>query len=75
MGLAAEAAEANDCLARLRFKTRDLPGARDAYAKAASARFAELNPPYAKAFEELGRQIGTAESEPDEGLPEAPGAP
>ena len=75
VGLAAEAAEANYCLARLRFKTRDLPGARDAYAKAASARFAELNPPYAKAFEELGRQIGTAESEPDEGLPEAPGAP
>jgi len=60
-GLAAEAAQANFCLARLRFKTRNLPGARDAYAKALAAHFAEMNPPYAKSFEDLGRQIEAAE--------------
>jgi tetratricopeptide (TPR) repeat protein len=69
VGLAAEAAQANYCLARLRFKTRNLPAAREAYAKAASARFGELNPPYAKAFDELGRQIASAERNPDDPAP------
>jgi hypothetical protein len=57
----------------LRFKTRNIAGARDAFRKAAAARFAELNPPYAAAFEELGRQIATAEGSAPE--PASPGRP
>jgi tetratricopeptide (TPR) repeat protein len=74
VGLTAEAAQANFCLARLRFKTRDLAGAREAYGKAHAARFAELNPPYAKSFEDLGRQIASAEKDPDE-APSGPSEP
>ena len=73
LGLLAEAAQANYCLARLRFKTRDLAGARAAYAKAVAARFGELNPPYARAFDELGQQIASAEPEPSRGAPDGSG--
>lgn len=61
--LSAEAAQAQFCLARLRFKTRDLAGARDAFEKARKAGFAELNPPYAEAFHELGRNLDAAQRE------------
>ncbi len=73
--LAAEAAQANFCLARLRFKTRDLEGARDAYRKAVVARFGELNPPYATAFAELGRQIDRAGGTLPEPTPPGPAPP
>ncbi|MCI4360175.1 MAG: hypothetical protein L3J91_00565 [Thermoplasmata archaeon] len=73
--LAAEAAQANFCLARLRFKTRNLAGAKDAYAKAVAARFGELNPPYAKAFEELGHQIASADGGAEERPRPTPGSP
>ncbi|MCI4339657.1 MAG: hypothetical protein L3J73_00085, partial [Thermoplasmata archaeon] len=73
--LSAEAAQSNFCLARLRFKTRDLPGARDAYAKALAARFGELNPPYAAAFAELGRQIEIVSGGESTAPPNGPGSP
>ena len=59
--LHAEAAQSHYYLARLLYKTRDLAGAKAAYAKAAAAGLASLNPPAAKSFYELGRQLEAAE--------------
>jgi tetratricopeptide (TPR) repeat protein len=59
-GLAAEAAQSEFYLARLLFKTRDLAGARAAYGRAAAANLPILNPPSARPFEELGRQLEAA---------------
>jgi len=60
-GLRAEAAQSEFYLARLLFKTRDLPGAREAYRRAQEADLPALNPPSAGPFEELGRQLEAAE--------------
>lgn len=62
-GLLAEAAQSEFYLARLLFKTRDLPGARAAYRRAAEADLPALNPPSAVPFEELGRQLEAADRE------------
>jgi tetratricopeptide (TPR) repeat protein len=58
--LPAEAAQANFYLARLLFKTRDLAGAKVAFERASRSDLPTLNPPAAKAFHELGRQIDGA---------------
>lgn len=57
MGLTAEVAQANYYLARLLYKTRNLAGARSAFALAREADLPRLNPPVAKAFRELGRLL------------------
>ncbi len=62
-GLRAESAQSEFYLARLLFKTRDLPGARAAYQRAADADLAALNPPSAGPFADLGRQLEAAERE------------
>jgi tetratricopeptide (TPR) repeat protein len=74
--LAAEAAQANFYLARLLYKTRNLPGARTAYQRALAADLPTLNPPLAKAFRELGQQIqeGEREDGSDGSAPEHPAA-
>jgi tetratricopeptide (TPR) repeat protein len=56
--LPGDEAEATFYLARLRYKTRDLEGARRAYATALELNLTELRPQHAPAFLELGRQIG-----------------
>jgi len=61
LNLAAEGAQANFYLARLLFKTRDLAGARAAYRNALDANLPVMNPPAAKSFHELGRQLDSAE--------------
>ncbi len=66
--LPADRAEVEYHLARLRFKTRDLDGARAAYRTAAELGLADVRPNLAASFEELGRQIGPED-------PTAPGAP
>jgi len=58
-------------LARLRFKTRDLAGAREAIRGATDLGLAELRPHLATAFEELKRQIA---STTEDGPPSTPGA-
>lgn len=63
LGLAAEAAQSQFYLARLLFKTRDLAGAHSAYERAAAANLPLLNPPAAKSFRELGRQLEAADRE------------
>jgi len=61
--LTADIAEVQFLLARLRFKTRDLPGARAALKAAAELKVEELRPQHAAAFEELKRQLAAAEAE------------
>ncbi len=67
--LPAEAAEAHFHLARLRFKMRDLPGARVEYAAARAVDLSVLSPPSARGLEELGRQLAAGDP------PAAPGRP
>jgi tetratricopeptide (TPR) repeat protein len=62
-GLAAEAAQSEFYLARLLFKTRDIAAARAAYDRAAAANLPALNPPSARPFAELGRQLEAARRE------------
>ncbi|MGD0587372.1 MAG: tetratricopeptide repeat protein [Thermoplasmata archaeon] len=56
--LSGDEAEAMFHLARLRYKTRDLEGARRAYATAVELNLTELRPQHAPAFLELGHQLG-----------------
>jgi tetratricopeptide (TPR) repeat protein len=58
MDLPREGAAAQFHLARLLYKTRDLPRAREAFEAAVHARLPALFPALAKPFAELGRQIG-----------------
>lgn len=58
--LPADEAEAAFRLARLRYKTRDLEGARRAYAIASDLGLAELRPHHAAQFRELAEQLGLA---------------
>jgi tetratricopeptide (TPR) repeat protein len=53
-----EEAEAAFYLARLRFKVRDLEGARHAYTIASDLGLAALQPQLASQFRDLGRQLG-----------------
>ena len=57
--LMAEAAEAHFDLARLYFKTRDLPRAAEEFQAAKHLDLPNLNPPLAAAFAELGRQLSS----------------
>jgi hypothetical protein len=50
-------AEAQYCLARLHFKTREIDKARAAFQVAAEQRLSALRPDLAAGFEELGRQL------------------
>ncbi len=61
--LPAEVAETQFHLARLLFKTRDLPRAREAFRAAQKLDLPALNPPLAPAFAELGRQLQSAASQ------------
>lgn len=56
--LPADEAEAAFYLSRLRYKTRDMEGARRAYAVASDLGLAELRPHLADPFHELGHQLG-----------------
>lgn len=60
--LPGDEAEAAFHLARLRYKTRDLEGARRAYAIAADLGLPELRPNLAGAFAELGENLGVVGS-------------
>lgn len=60
--LAPEAAESHYHLARLRFKTRDLAGARAAYDLARLGNLPGLKPNLVPGFEELGRQLAHADA-------------
>ena len=62
--LAPEAAESQYHLARLKFKTRDIAGAREAYEIARLGDLPGLKPVLAKGFEELGKQLAAAEPAP-----------
>lgn len=62
LGLVAESAQASFYLARLLYKTRNLPAARAAYHRAVEADLPRLNPPAAKPFRELGRLLESAEA-------------
>jgi len=71
--LAPEAAESQFHLARLKYKTRDLPAARAAYELARLADLPGLKPNLALPFEELGRQLAHADDGPDASpAPESP---
>ncbi len=63
--LPANESEAEFYLARLRFKTRDLDGARQAFRRAAFLGLPQARPQLAAAFEDLGRQL----DEPTTGPP------
>ncbi|HEV8049157.1 MAG TPA: hypothetical protein VGP88_01025, partial [Thermoplasmata archaeon] len=67
MQLRPEIAESQFHLARLKFKTRDLAGARAAHDRARTEGLATLKPHLAKPFEELGRQIESASRESGDG--------
>jgi Tfp pilus assembly protein PilF len=56
-----EIAESEFHLARLKFKTRDLTAAREAYERARGEGLPTLKPNLAKPFEELGRQLDAAD--------------
>ncbi len=62
--LSADEAEVYFYLARLRFKTRNLDGARHAYRAAATLGLAELRPHLAPAFEELRLHLDRTGGEP-----------
>jgi tetratricopeptide (TPR) repeat protein len=67
LGLKAVAGECEFRLARLLFKTRDIPGARAALQRAEARNLARLRPSLVPALEELGRQLGigpTASADP-----------
>jgi tetratricopeptide (TPR) repeat protein len=66
--LPANEAEAEFYLARLRFKTRDLDGARQAFRRAAFLGLPQARPQLAPAFEELGRQLDEPTTGPPGGL-------
>ncbi|MCI4364416.1 MAG: hypothetical protein L3K13_09040, partial [Thermoplasmata archaeon] len=57
LGLTPQRAEAEFRLAEVRFKTRELEGAREAYRAAQRHRLPLLRPSLAQAFKELGREI------------------
>jgi len=60
--LTADIAEVEFYLARLRFKTRDLDGARAAFKVATDLKVAELRPHHAQGYDELKRQLEAAEA-------------
>ena len=60
-GLTAEVAEGQFHLARMLYKTRDIARAREAYRAAVHLDLPALNPPLAKAFADLGRQLASDE--------------
>ncbi len=62
-GLRAEAAEAFYYLARLFYKIRDIPRAREAFRSAIHLDLPRLNPPLAAGFAELGRQLERANAD------------
>lgn len=64
-------AEAQFCLARLHFKTRNIDRARAAYQVAAEQRLPVVRPELAAAFAELGRQL-EAEPRTETGRPAGP---
>jgi tetratricopeptide (TPR) repeat protein len=51
------------CLARLRFKTRNLPGAREAFRRATELKVTELSPRLASAYEELRATLELVDEE------------
>lgn len=59
--LVAEAAEGHYHMARLRFKMRDLDGARSEFREASKVDLSVLSPASARGLRELGRQLGEAE--------------
>ena len=69
--LPADRAEVEYYLARLRYKTRDLEGARKAYRISAELGLPQARPHLAAGFEELGRHLELENG--SEGRPEAPG--
>ena len=62
--LLANEAEVDFYLARLRFKTRDLDGARQAFRRAVFLGLPEARPQLAAAFEDLGRQLDEPTTSP-----------
>jgi tetratricopeptide (TPR) repeat protein len=60
--LAADEADAQLYLARLRYKTRDLAGARAAFDRATELRVTELSPRLEPAYAELRRQLAEADA-------------
>ncbi len=60
--LTADEAEVQFYLARLRFKTRNLPGARAAFRAASDLKVTELRPQHTAPYEELKRQLAEAEA-------------
>ena len=72
LNLAAEGAEAEFALARLFYKTRDIPRARIAFDRAAAAGLTRLRPLLTQPMAELGRQLARAEpTPPDDDRPSA----
>ena len=59
--LTADEAEVQFYLARLRFKTRNLEGARAAFRSATELKVTELRPQHASQYEDLKRQLAEAE--------------
>ena len=73
--LPGDEAEAAFHLARLRYKTRDMEGARRAYAIASDLGISQLRPQFATPFLDLGHQLGvSAPAEGRETPPERPRA-
>jgi tetratricopeptide (TPR) repeat protein len=72
--LPADEAEVQFYLARLRFKTRDLDGAREALNAAGALGVSELRPQFAAAFSELRTQLASP-NPPDDPNPVEPASP
>jgi tetratricopeptide (TPR) repeat protein len=69
----ADEAEARFYLARLRFKTRDLTGAREAFRQATELKVTELLPGLAHAYEQLRRDLDSGEPAASTGDAPTPG--
>ncbi len=85
--LRADEAVAEFCLARLRFKTRNLAGAREAFRRATELKVTELSPRLASAYEDLRAtlelphpgepepRVGAGTAPPNDPGPPGPGTP
>lgn len=73
--IVADEAEARFHLARLRYKTRDLEGARAAFAQATELRVTELSPRLLPAYQQLARDLASEPAEPPTGDASGSGLP
>lgn len=64
LSLGPEVAECEFHLARLHYKTRDIPRAREAFRRSKERNLPALKPVYAAAFAELGRQLESSADAP-----------